>query len=546
MSQIFKFDTTTTPITMYELHDGDFVQDPIALNQSLAYDAGTGTVTLTSTFGAYIKVRTFGPTAITTDDSSYFDKKSVVFTSLDGQVINDPTANETDAGVPSDQDGDGSNDDSLQGNSGKNVINGGAGDDHIAGLGDPDILHGGSGDDVLLGGAGGDVLDGGAGNDGLVGDTGNDILDGGSGNDILDGGDGSDKLFGGDGNDDLIGGGGGDMLDGGAGNDDLFGNVGDDKLIGGAGNDSLNGGDGKDGLFGGADDDTLNGNLGNDLLKGEDGNDTLNGGDGNDQLNGGAGNDVLNGGDGEDKLIGSDGDDTLNGNAGADALEGGEGKDTLLGGDGNDKEQGGKGDDTFLAGLDAGNDALKGGGGTDTVDYSAAAAGLSIDLDIGLANAISGNSGTGIDTLADMDVVIGTAFDDILIGAKGVQSLNGGNGNDIIAGGKGADFLNGGSGNDTFKYVTLDDSRPGKADHITDFTAGSDKIDLSAIDAIKGGGNDMFTLVANVPTPGNGAGVVWFDAASHTLFASVNSDVSAEFAIVLEGVDSISVADLVL
>ncbi|MFM9936745.1 MAG: calcium-binding protein [Novosphingobium sp.] len=546
MSQIFKFDTTTTPITMYELHDGIFVQDPIAVNQVLAYNAVTNTVTLTSTFGAYIKVRTFGPTAITTDDVSYFDKKSVVFTSLDGQVINDPTANETDNGVPGDQDGDGSNDDSLQGDTGKNVISGGAGDDHIAGLGNADILHGGSGDDVLLGGAGGDVLDGGAGNDGLVGDTGNDILDGGSGNDILDGGDGSDKLFGGDGNDDLIGGAAGDMLDGGAGNDDLYGNLGDDKLIGGAGNDSLNGGDGKDALFGGADDDTLNGNLGNDLLKGEDGNDTLNGGDGNDQLNGGAGDDLLNGGDGGDKLIGSSGNDTLNGNVGNDKLEGGDGNDTLLGGDGNDQEKGGKGDDTFLAGQDAGDDSFSGGSGIDTVDYSAASTGMTINTAIGVAYATSGNSGTGTDKLDGIDRVIGSNFDDVIIRAGASNWTDGGAGNDKITGGKGADTLTGGTGNDTFFYNTLDDSRPGKADHITDFTAGSDKIDLSAIDAIKGSGNDTFTLVTSVPTPGNGAGVVWFDVASHTLFASVNSDVSAEFAIVLEGVDSISVADLIL
>lgn len=511
MTQVYKFDTTTDPIQRFEVEkDGTVEADPLAKNQMLSIDTATGVITLTSTHNAYIKLKTFVPTASTTDDPSYYVRDAVIYKSLDGKIINDPTANESDGNVPGDQDGDGSNDDSLQGDKGKNVINGGAGDDHIAGLSGADILHGGTGDDVMLGGQGGDVLDGGAGNDALIGDTGNDVIDGGSGTDILDGGDGNDKLFGGADNDDLYGGANGDVLDGGTGDDTLYGNSGDDKLLGG------------------------------------DGNDALNGGDGNDVVAGGAGNDVVNGEVGNDKVIGGDGNDTLNGGAGNDELDGGKGNDILLGGEGKDKVSGGEGDDRFLAGQDAGNDAFSGGKGTDTIDYSAAKAGVSIDLEIGIANAIVSDAGTGLDTIKSIENATGSIYDDILIGTKDANVLDGGAGNDTITGGKGSDTLTGGSGNDTFKYIEIKDSRPGISDHITDFTAGSDKIDLSAIDAIKGGSNDAFTLVSGAPSQGNAAGVVWFDASTHTLFGSIDNGAAAEFAIVLDGVNSITAADLIL
>jgi Ca2+-binding RTX toxin-like protein len=106
--------------------------------------------------------------------------------------------------------------------------------------------------------------------------------------------------------------------------------------------------------------------------------------------------------------------------------------------------------------------------------------------------------------------------------------------------------LTGGSGNDTFVYAKFEDSRPGKPDHITDFTPGADKIDLSALDAVKGGADNAFTFSDTAPTAGHGAGMVWFDAASHTLYASNDDGSGAEFAIVLEGVSAVTAADLVL
>lgn len=91
-----------------------------------------------------------------------------------------------------------------------------------------------------------DRIDGTSGRDILSGGIGNDTLYGKGGNDTLDGGKGNDKLYGGAGNDKLYGGAGNDRLEGGKGNDRLEGGNGNDKLIGGAGKDVLVGGKGAD------------------------------------------------------------------------------------------------------------------------------------------------------------------------------------------------------------------------------------------------------------------------------------------------------------
>ena len=94
------------------------------------------------------------------------------------------------------------------------------------------------GDDVRFADAAGDTVTG----------TSNDDLDGDGGRDFLDGGTGMDTLHGDSGDDYLVGGADDDLLDGGTGDDTLMGEKGEDFLIGGAGNDYLDGGDGDDTL----------------------------------------------------------------------------------------------------------------------------------------------------------------------------------------------------------------------------------------------------------------------------------------------------------
>jgi hypothetical protein len=70
-----------------------------------------------------------------------------------------------------------------------------------------------------------------------------------------------------------------------------------------------------------------------------------------------------------------------------------------------------------------------------------------------------------------------------LFGGAGADTLTGGGGNDLIYGGLGADTLAGGGGADVFRYDEVADSVLNGRDTINGFTSGTDKIDLSRIDA---------------------------------------------------------------
>lgn len=77
--------------------------------------------------------------------------------------------------------------------------------------------------------------------------------------------------------------------------------------------------------------------------------------------------------------------------------------------------------------------------------------------------------------LANANIAYGTTGGDTFDGKAGADTLYGETGNDILVGGFGADRLSGGAGADTFRFVDVRDT----GDTITDFTRGSDKIDLS-------------------------------------------------------------------
>ena len=82
------------------------------------------------------------------------------------------------------------------------------------------------------------------------------------------------------------------------------------------------------------------------------------------------------------------------------------------------------------------------------------------------------------------DVHDGSAGDDVVNGDSTANTILGYAGNDTINGGTGNDTITGGAGADTFAYAEIVDSRIGvKADHILDFVAGVDQLDLGAINA---------------------------------------------------------------
>jgi len=138
---------------------------------------------------------------------------------------------------------------------------------------------------------------------------------------------------------------------------------------------------------------------------------------------------TIRGTDGDDTLTGGDGKDRIVGLAGADVLDGGADRDVLDGG--------------------AGADALDGGAGRDRATYKDSNAGVSnAGVTVSL---VSGTTGVGGfaqgDTLANIEQLTGSDYDD---------RLTGDDGNNWLRGGAGADTLDGGAGRDRAAYTGSD------------------------------------------------------------------------------------------
>ncbi len=137
----------------------------------------------------------------------------------------------------------------------------------------------------------------------------------------------------------------------------------------------------------------------------------------------------------DDTLFGTSTNDTIDAFAGNDQMFGLAGNDTLNGGADDDTLDGGEGDDT-----------LDGGTGSDYASYSSATSRVVINLGMGIQDTL----GAGTDTFIGIENLIGSAFDDALIGRDEVDNiLQGGTGNDYLAGRDGNDTLIGGAGHDT-------------------------------------------------------------------------------------------------
>ncbi len=301
-------------------------------------------------------------------------------------------------------------------------------------------------------------------------------------------------------------------INGTSGDDHLIGTVDDDVINGLEGNDTLNGREGADLLDGGAGNDTLIGGVGDDTLRGDTGNDVLYGGDGRDRLEGG---------DHDDWLSGEGDDDVLDGGAGADTLRGGDGNDVVDGGVGIDTLEGGAGNDTLRGGADAdtldggsGDDILDGGTGINDATYAAATASVTVDLAAGTAS-----GGAGNDTLANIQNITGSQFDDVITGNAANNSLMGGGGRDTIRGGAGDDEIRPGAtvagpGVSLFGEDGRDSLRGGLGDDVLDGGAGDDVIyggseffSRYGNDHLIGGeGNDTLRAGAGNDTVEGGAG----------------------------------------
>lgn len=463
----------------------------------------------------------------------------------------------------------------------------------IFGANGRDRLTAAGGDDILAGGKGVDTVKGGDGDDLLFGDSGNDTLIGGHGFDQMFGGSGKDKLFSfrpegphllidvpGDAAFDD-----GGFLDGGSGDDTLYVDPFFDGSLsadGGSGHDTIdfssefnvwrndppstlpfnrldletsNGRTALGGTLTVARVENITGSVYEDDFKGDNHVNILKGLSGDDVLEGRGGGDTLNGGSGHDAasyVSAPDGvrvdlerttQSTLNdhGDFNNDAfhdhltsieeLRGSRFGDTLRGSDAGGQVLKGNGGPDVLEGRDGG-DTLDGGSGFDFASYESSDGRVEVFLPRPGFNSASLNDAAG-DTLINIEGLIGSSFDDTLVGNDNRNELRGGSGkdllsglggNDVLKGEAGSDTLFGGLGRDTligganadkFSYTSVAESHGSyfERDVIQDFThdtaipvrradgtlttllVGGDKIDLHSIDAdTTVAGNQDFTF----------------------------------------------------
>jgi Ca2+-binding RTX toxin-like protein len=344
------------------------------------------------------------------------------------------------------------------------------------------------------------------------------------GNDVILVGDKIVNAWGGAGNDSIQvglftetvhGGGGNDLLQGGSRTDMLYGDAGADILVGGAG--EIN---------------TLVGGIGNDTYR-IDRVDTIveNAGEGVDSvytsvdftLGAGVEVEALSASDlgatSTLHLTGNEFSQQLIGNAGNNILDGGGSADAMIGG---------AGDDLYF--VDAGDVVTEGiNGGLDEVRTALASYNLAAQVEN-----LTGTSATG-------QRLTGNDSDNQIIGAAGNDRLDGGSGNDRLIGGGGHDQLFGGGGADVFVFTQQSDSRHAirsdgfkiLPDLIGDFISGTDKIDLSALDAVTGtGANDAFSFIGTAAFSGHAG--------------ELRYEVTGGWALVLADTDGNGAADFML
>lgn len=156
-------------------------------------------------------------------------------------------------------------------------------------------------------------------------------------------------------------------------------------------------------------------------------------------------------------------------------------------------------------------------------------------------------------TLATSSIIKGTSSDDFLTGTDSDNKILGLAGNDTLTGGLGADKLQGHKGADVFKFNDIKDSgiTAKTRDTITDFkTNDGDKIDLSGIDANTNRTGDQAFSKLEVGAKFSGkfasTGSLFFETSTQILWGNVDTKVSADFSIQLNGVSSLVVGDFVL
>ena len=424
--------------------------------------------------------------------------------------------------------------DTLIGDDRNNVLIGGKGADSIDGKGGINTVSYASSSsavtvDLLSGtGTGGDAQGDQLANiEAVIGSAQNDLLIGGSLAATLSGGLGDDTIVSGIGADSLVGGDGSDVnntLDyrnssagvninlatgsasGGDATGDQFRNF--RNVSGSTQADTITGDDNAN---------MMSGRAGNDVFIASQGNDTIDGGADRDTIDyssyeGGSGlqltlNDSTNGNSlfnfivkdtivNIENVVGTRYDDTISGDKNDNSLAGGIGADSLRGADGDDTLDGGAGADTLSGGT--GNDVMDGGDGNNIADYRYLGSSANVTLRVAGATAVTVALGNGeTDILSNIENLIGSDGDNLLIGDSAKNSLFGGDGNDTFIVGGGGDYVDGGTGDNTVdfsKRIVIDSTSPNG--RLEDATTG---VSVSLVPGVAGRfGDAQDLIIANV------------------------------------------------
>jgi len=168
----------------------------------------------------------------------------------------------------------------------------------------------------------------------------------------------------------------------------------------------------------------------------------------------------------------------INGSFNSETIFGGDGGDIIFSSDGADHIDGGEGDDSLT--------------------YFDASEAISLSF-----NGV-GSGGAAGDTIVNVETVVGSNFDDVIIAGGDIDSLIGGDGNDTLSVANGfAANLIGGSGNDILTGANLDDSlRGGDGEDLIRGLGGDDSLSgdngndhiiaNSGDDSVFGGSGDDF------------------------------------------------------
>lgn len=175
-------------------------------------------------------------------------------------------------------------------------------------------------------------------------------------------------------------------------------------------------------VTGNAEANIITGGATSDTLSGLGGDDTLIGGIGSDILIGGAGADVLDGGANNDTASYSTATGAITINTATGVHTGDAAGDTFIA---IETILGSGYGDTFVSGSKA--DRSDGGNGVDVVNYAGSSAGVSVNLSNGVA---SGGDAQG-DSVANIEKVVGSAFNDTLGSSTSGHVLEGGAGDDV-------------------------------------------------------------------------------------------------------------------